>query len=392
MNTKCAYKMIEDLLARYAHLPKQKSAGWYLARETSIGGSELSTVLGINKYKKFREFIFEKIGLGEPVDSNNPNFLWGNLFENVHANILTHIFNIKIEDFGSIPWRDEQSHFRVSPDGFFGASLQQMLSGPLIDNRAEFLAQLPPGTDLEKPRVFVLELKSPARRTIDKSAIPEVYQPQVFAELCIDDCVEFALFSECAFKRCSYSDYENTVNSTASFIVRGGDRSESLPLYMGIIHIYAPIDNSDLANYLHTRYIDHISHSLIDIGAITDPNLYFEFVSKIKPYNMICKYTMSGSDKVSTDNDDKIIDESRYTCVAVVPWKAYDISYHLVHKDPNYITARYPLILKTTDCITNSRAMLADDNNTEDEVIDYINSCEDELKLLRKDLSRKGII
>lgn len=384
--------MIEDLLARYSHLPKQKSAGWYLARETSIGGSELSTVLGINKYKKFREFIFEKIGLGEPVDSNNPNFLWGNLFENVHANILTHIFDIKIEDFGSIPWRDEQSHFRVSPDGFFGASLQQMLSGPLIDNRAEFLAELPPGTDLEKPRVFVLELKSPARRKIDKSSIPEVYQPQVFAELCIDECVEFALFSECAFKRCSYSDYENTVDSTASFIVRGGDRSDSLPLYMGLIHIYAPIADVELADYLHARYRDHITHSLIDIGAITDHDLYFEFISKMKPHNMRCKYTIGGSNTISTDNDNESINESLYTCIAVVPWKAYDISYHLVHKKPDYITARYPLILMTTECITKSRAMLADENNTEDDVIDYINDCDEELKLLRKSLKCKGII
>ena len=377
--------MIEALLAKYAHLPKQKSAGWYADRETSIGGSELSTILGVNKHKKFYAFVYEKVGITEAPDSDNPNFLWGNLFENVHGHILTHIFSIKIEDFGSIPWRDEKSGFRVSPDGFFAASLRQMLAGPAIDNRDEFLAQLPPNTDLDTPRVFVLELKSPARRKIDKSSIPETYQPQVFAELCIDDCVEFALFSECLFKRCSYADYEDSEHSTASFVAVGGDRVNSLPLYMGIIHFYAPIENTELIEYLHTRYSAYTTHSLIDVGAIPSHDLFFEFVSKIKHGAMRCKYTLFGSDTESYDNDNLAIDPAQYVCIGVMPWKAYDLSYHLVHKTPNYISARYPLIEKAVECISTSRKRLAAGDPSED-VISYILDCEQELKVLKKSL------
>lgn len=60
---------------------------WYEFRKRGIGGSEVGTVLGINKYATSTQLFYEKIGDIEPSREDNERMFWGRTQEAIIADI-----------------------------------------------------------------------------------------------------------------------------------------------------------------------------------------------------------------------------------------------------------------------------------------------------------------
>ena len=56
-------KKIDEFVSKYTNNAKQRSDEWYQLVQRTIGGSEISTVLGENKYKTKYDLAKEKVGL-----------------------------------------------------------------------------------------------------------------------------------------------------------------------------------------------------------------------------------------------------------------------------------------------------------------------------------------
>jgi len=70
--------MKSDLIITY--IPQQTSE-WFKYRQSGIGGSEMSTVLGLNKYDTVTRTFYEKIGMAEPRQIDNAKMFFGRYME-----------------------------------------------------------------------------------------------------------------------------------------------------------------------------------------------------------------------------------------------------------------------------------------------------------------------
>ncbi len=61
------------------------NAEWLVERTKGIGGSDVGTILGLNKYRTAFELWLEKTGQVEPIQVDNEAIYWGNEMENVVA-------------------------------------------------------------------------------------------------------------------------------------------------------------------------------------------------------------------------------------------------------------------------------------------------------------------
>lgn len=351
--------MIESIIERYSHLPAQRSAQWYLNRQISIGGSELATLLGLNKYKSIRELISEKVY--NNADNTSVNFKWGNLFEDVHKYILETKLNVKIYDIGSIPWIDDTSGYRTSPDGIFSARIIDLKDKLPPDQYDVLLAS---NIDIEAETIFVVEMKAPAMRSL-KGNVPEHYLPQVKSEMCIVPEVQFALFSECIFKRCAMrqfymtsSEHSKTVSDSFTTMAK------TLPIMRGIIYVYI---NQNTPKEIYTYLLNCTLKKydgIIDMGDI-DVDAFYHIVDYILDGELSIRYEIDG---YRPEHNEDV-----QTLIGVIPWKVFDISYHILPKEPNYISNNWPIIEKTINHLrTIKEIYLTDPDSCEQHINDAV--------------------
>ena len=160
-------KLLLDFLDKYRYLPAQGSEEWLAQRLESIGGSEMGTVCGVNKYSKVKTLISQRLGLTKRFSGN----VWtrmGNLYENITAMYMEYCLKARIHETGSIPGlRDPQGKViqAFSPDGLTVASAfeldniipPQFKHGPLEEFLIDAKANNP-------WLITLLEFKAPGRR------------------------------------------------------------------------------------------------------------------------------------------------------------------------------------------------------------------------------------
>lgn len=337
--------MLATLLERYRHLPAQRSAQWYKNRLTSIGGSELATLLGLNKYQTIEKFLTSKI-YSEREDNNN--FKWGILFEPVHTIIMENRVNATIYDIGSVPWKDDSTGYRTSPDGLFETNLGELMARLPLTSSDIDLSTIDPN----KKDIFVLELKAPIGRALTPT-VPEMYIPQLESEMCIIPEVSYALFSECIFKRCTMQQF-NIGNrefvKSASFFTNdkyiGGQ-----PLINGLIYIQTNENTSEDLYRHYTKSSEFTRYDgVVDFGTVSIDDFYL-LIDCITNRELTPIYTFNNE---TCKFDKEYVGESTSKfahTIGVIPWKVYDISYHLMTKNPTYIEDNWPIISKTLDTI-----------------------------------------
>jgi hypothetical protein len=166
-------KFIED----NKHLAEQGSKKWLEERQYTIGGSEISTVIGKNKYSTIQNLIAQKIGISQ--FTGNTATRWGSLFEGMTELIFQSLFlnGNAIHSTGSVQNKEIEAH-RYSPDGLCIMKLVHELI------------------------IVLLEFKSPLN-SIPEGKVPAHYLPQVKAGLCTLDIVEKAIYVSNMFRKCS---------------------------------------------------------------------------------------------------------------------------------------------------------------------------------------------
>ena len=107
-------KILHNFLNKHKYLPVQGSQEWLRSRTETIGGSEISTILGLNPYQSIKQLIKQKIGL--TTFKKAPPLWFGNIFEYILQQYTEILFDTHIYETGSIPY-ENSNLIKYSPDG-----------------------------------------------------------------------------------------------------------------------------------------------------------------------------------------------------------------------------------------------------------------------------------
>src|SRR5574343_1571806 len=100
---------------KYKDLPNQGSHEWIKGRMNTIGGSEMGTLLGVNKYSTLKTWVASKVGL--TTFGGNMYTRWGKMFEPITNTLVKLFLGINnIYEAGSIP-SYSMNGVKYSPDG-----------------------------------------------------------------------------------------------------------------------------------------------------------------------------------------------------------------------------------------------------------------------------------
>lgn len=240
---------LNNFLELNKDLPVQGSQEWLNSRFETIGGSEISTILNINKYQNIKQLIEQKVGISS-FKKSAP--LWfGNIFEYILQQYTEILFDAKIYETGSIPYK-KSKFIKYSPDGIALIN-KNKLNKIFTDNDFNniYKQSIFENDEINKKELLVLfEFKNPFMRVIKKNEIPTHYinQPRLGMEV-IDIC-EVSIFIESVFRFCSYNDIvSNDIiinNKYNRFYHFDKIKFNNEPLSYGAFSLYYEKSNSNL--------------------------------------------------------------------------------------------------------------------------------------------------
>lgn len=199
-NIKSKQDILAEFLHKYKDLPKQGSSEWLNQRKFTVGGSQIATIMGVNKYENLRSFVKTKMPFYK-FKKEAP--LWfGNLMEPCVEQFVEIEYNTKTYETGSLPC-DFNKYLSYSPDGLCIISKDKLKK--MLDKHKINIKELPEGKD----SIVLLEFKSPFMRKIKYGEVPDYYVPQPLLGMEIIKISEISIFIECVFRFCSYSDLFN---------------------------------------------------------------------------------------------------------------------------------------------------------------------------------------
>ena len=184
VKTKCEIKvrLLQKFIESNAHLPEQGSVEWLNYKKYKIGGSEISTILGRNKYQTTKNLIESHVGL-----TKFPSFFavhWGTLFEEAIRLQINKMYDCDVIETGSIQ-HPHHNYISLSPDGL---------------------------AVVEK-EIVLFEFKCPHSR-LPTGDVPEHYIDQPKLGMHTIDIVDTSIFVEAVFRLTQFSDiiYNNKYN------------------------------------------------------------------------------------------------------------------------------------------------------------------------------------
>ena len=202
-------KILKDYITSIGQL-EQKSTEWLNIRKTTIGGSEIGTLLGLNPYSNLRQLVAQKIGINE--FRGNLATRWGCLFEDITRRWSQLVCGCKedIIEIGGI--EGIHARQRYSPDGL-----------GIIPLKCETVIRLPFNKNNEqkeenRKKIFtreyfiaLFEYKSPLR-SMPNGKIPKHYYPQVQTGLLNVGVSEVGVFVNNCYRACSLQDLRNSAS------------------------------------------------------------------------------------------------------------------------------------------------------------------------------------
>jgi hypothetical protein len=172
----------------------QRSKEWYNMRKTTIGGSEISTILGLNPFNNKKKLIADKIGLSK--FEGNDATRWGLLFEDITKQWTEKCLLMpnRIVEIGNVEGINKRQ--RYSPDGVGVVKLNTEIEidNELIENEEFF--------------IVLFEFKSPFK-SIPDNKIPKYYLPQVLTGLLNINITEIGIFVNNSYRKCSINNINN---------------------------------------------------------------------------------------------------------------------------------------------------------------------------------------
>ncbi|MFA6165773.1 MAG: YqaJ viral recombinase family protein [Gemmatimonadaceae bacterium] len=241
MDSEAAREKLDSALAEFVEAysgMKQRDASWYGTMGTTVGGSELAAIMGVNPYSSFVDVVLGKVATlrGTSTWSGGVACWWGVLFEDVIGEVVSIDLGSPIRG-DSICIQEFPGH-RNSPDGYVVATFVR-------DDDDTWRCWT---TDQEPPpekaavhhQVLLLEFKCPLTRQ-PKGQVPPQYRPQVWSGLAVSPIAGRGLFVDAVFRKCGLADLDDGVEYDRAYHARDpapeGDRC---PVAWGLIAVYAP--------------------------------------------------------------------------------------------------------------------------------------------------------
>ncbi len=149
----------------------QRTAEWYKKRGACITASDISAVLGTDKYKSARKVVVQKCNPPEPF--SNKFTKWGNQYEPIAAQLYEKINNVKVYD----------APLLIHPVySFIGASCDGFVIDE-VNNDA-----------------WLIEIKSPYNR-YPNNTVPDCYKGQTRTQMAVTKV------NRCDFFDCKFAEY-----------------------------------------------------------------------------------------------------------------------------------------------------------------------------------------
>jgi hypothetical protein len=219
-------RILIDYLNGLSSSPEQRTPEWYRIRKTTIGGSEIATILGLNPFSSKENMIAGKIGI--TYFNGNLATRWGTLFEQVTQKWSEMIFKIDdgIKEAGSI--EGIIAGQRYSPDGI---GIVKLLNS---DNEEEYY-------------IILFEFKAPLG-SLPNGKIPKHYYPQIQTGLISIPITDYGIFVNNCYRKCGLSDlgFNGTYDKEfhlGDYKKRTNGMSKETPFAYGIICFYQTIED-----------------------------------------------------------------------------------------------------------------------------------------------------
>lgn len=371
-------KIIDKYLENFIG-PKQGSDEWYTAREVTIGGSEMSTLLGINPFNTLYNLVGRKIGI--KANDWSVKMQWGNLFEPLIMKYTEYEFDtvIKGHDVFITGVYPGQSY---SPDGLGVVNLT-FVKEVLVDCAPDDSLGVPKKEfkDIEynSHAIALFEFKCPYSR-LPRNKIPEYYIPQVLTGLDTIQISDIGIYAEAQFRRCTLNQLDYSPEYSRKYTPRDLKTRKYTPLDIGFVifkladvnyyteiiseyseygyelldfkkHAYqSPFDDSDLCTG------SSLNIDIPDFGEAEQElfeyimNLYHQRI--ITPLYSFVSIPSSIEDiKRRYDELMKGEEERQSVICGILPWKLLKVDYNYVEKQIGYVQSHLDKIQSITELI-----------------------------------------
>lgn len=316
---------IDVFVSKYSSNAKQRSEEWYKLTKTTIGGSEVSTILGLNKYKTIYDLAKEKVGLA-PGFTGNMATRWGTLFEDIIARYIELDCGTSVK--GAELTIQEIPGIRYSPDGYAVVKIHHCKETNTI---TLITRDMPCFTKTEADDrckeceyiVVLVEIKCPRTRKPMAGEIPEHYKPQLLSGLTFSPITKMALFTEAVIKRASLNNI-----------------LEKESLAWGMIGVYSTRPLGDLVS---NAVIETPIGKVFDLGKsllkdledylrrMCDGELHFEYTDPL------LEEESEGMTLDPLFEDLKNRTPQGQHLIAVLPWTINEVHYTFMERDPNFL-------------------------------------------------------
>jgi hypothetical protein len=344
--------LVDAFVQRHAGM-KQRDPQWVEATGTTVGGSELAKLMGMDPYGSFYDVVRAKVALrtGQAA-AGGPRAAcwWGIVLEDVISAYTALDLGAPVKG-DDICIRTVAGH-RNSPDGYIVARLCQDGDGRRLWTTAD-----PPG-EAHAPQVLLLEFKCPLSRR-PTAGVPRQYRPQLWSGLAVSPVAHKGLFVDAVFRRCRLADLGDTPAYDTAYHSKGAGWDG--PVAWGLLVVYAPAGAAPAPPSGGERDAaglgagEPCARDLVDLGA-ADADLFEQTLGLLAegPYRAQalppCFADGRGHD---LRTDGSVAAELGRLCRAapegyrpfgVFPWKLFEVVYALVERRPGFLDEVRPLI------------------------------------------------
>lgn len=292
-------KIMDDIIIMYQYAPAQGTDAWLKGREKTIGGSEMSIILGSNPYQDIQSLVLTKLGWN--VFKGNLATAWGKLFEPIVQIYLEMLFKCPIYETGSLPGCIDGTSY--SPDGFAVARSEDV---------KKLMGKYMPHHTIPKDAITILfEIKSPFSR-IPNGDVPHHYISQPRSGLSHFDFLDIAYFVDVSFRVCSIDELLTDGYNT-NFHNRDSKKNTDFKHYAsGMIGIYST-DDYAIATQIDYGCADtKIIENIIINASMMSTTHAFYYEPNITTYDEI----------IQTKNQFEIMcEKNNYTMLGFLPYK-----------------------------------------------------------------------
>jgi hypothetical protein len=312
----------------------QKSSDWKNLITYSVGGSEISTLLGENKFssysdmliKKIKSVVNEKFGIIE-AQSSNECIRWGVLFENIAKYVIEQDLGCSVKgDKICIKIEDQ---FRCSPDGYVIVKTSTDKRRILNNNESK--------KEKHVDELFVIEIKCPLLRKLTNNP-PPYYTSQIQTGISASNIVNRAIFIDMSFRKCNLSELKYNPDYDKKYHSSGINYSKNKPYAWGccVMKCFNPEDK------LYTNYL---KSGLILISDLSNDE-FNRFLSDFESekFKIVDNFIMfaDGRGNYSDLYKQIILDEENI--LYVLPWKLMNKLYCIVEKDNKFLEKVRPIV------------------------------------------------